>query len=103
MYLKEYKAKFLAHYRDIRRRSKGQDAIIRRFQELEGAITTHQSDVELTNLTGILQRFGLTCSPNDLHRLLPEDELEPALDIIATVRAYFQGAPTLLVRWLKTS
>ena len=90
MYLKEYKDKFLAHYRDIRRRSKGQDTIVRRLQESEGTVNTH-SRAELVDLTGLLQRFGLTCTPKDLHRLLPEDDLEPALDIIATVRAYFQG------------
>ncbi|KAF8510028.1 hypothetical protein JB92DRAFT_3119326 [Gautieria morchelliformis] len=38
-----------------------------------------------------LARFGLSC-PNDLHRLLPDDDLEPALDVIASVRAYFQVA-----------
>ena len=102
MYLKEYKAKFLAHYRDIRRRSKGQDAIVHRFQELNKVVATDRPNLELMNLTGILQRFGLTCSPNDLHRLLPEDELEPALDIIATVRAYFQGKPISQVFSIRT-
>jgi len=90
MYLKEYKDKFLAHYRDIRRRSRGQDAIVRRFQASEGIVSTQlRNDIE--DLTILLHRFGLTCTPADLPRLLPEDELEPALDIMATVRAYFQG------------
>ncbi|KAF8510023.1 hypothetical protein JB92DRAFT_3144495 [Gautieria morchelliformis] len=69
MYLKDYKDKFLAHYRDIRR----QKAKIRLF----AAFKTH--------------RGLLTCTPNDLHRLLPDDDLEPALDVIASVRAYFQA------------
>ncbi|KAF8589012.1 hypothetical protein K439DRAFT_1333756 [Ramaria rubella] len=91
MYLKEYKDKFLTHYRDIRRRSKGQDTIVRRFQISEGAVST-QLHNELVDLTELLQRFGLTCTTADLHRLLPEDGFEPALDIIATVRAYFHVA-----------
>lgn len=89
-YLKEYKNKFLAHYRDIRQRSKGHDTIVRRLQEPEGTVAA-PAHPKLADLTDLLQRFGLTCTPKDLHRLLPEDELEPALDIIATVRAYFQG------------
>ncbi|KAF8510018.1 hypothetical protein JB92DRAFT_3119320 [Gautieria morchelliformis] len=78
MYLKAYKDKFLAHYRDIRR----QKAKIRFTQ-----LGTHSLD-----LTLFLQRFGLSCTPNDLHRLLPDDDLEPALDVVASVRAYFQVA-----------
>ena len=98
MYLKEYKDKFLSHYRDIRRRSMGQDTIVHRLQEPEGILAT-QPRPELVDLTALLQRFGLTCTPKDLHRLLPEDDLEPALDIIATVRAYFQGwLPSFLLR-----
>lgn len=90
MYLKEYKDKFLAHYRDIRQRSRGQDVIIRRFQGSDALISTQlRNDIE--DLTVLLRRFGLACTPADLPRLLPEDELEPALDIMATVRAYFQG------------
>ncbi|KIJ25994.1 hypothetical protein M422DRAFT_192801, partial [Sphaerobolus stellatus SS14] len=89
--LREYKEAFLAHYKDIRRRSKGQDAIVRRFQDSEAVLST-QFRNDLTDLTELLQRFGLPCTPTDLQRLLPEDKFDPALDIIATVRAYFEVA-----------
>lgn len=100
-YLKEYKDKFLQHYKEIRRRSRGQDLVVRRLAgtgspepELDG--TTQQGAHEghskdLTTLVETLQKLGLPCTPADLHRLLPEDECEPALDIMASVRAYFQG------------
>ncbi|KAF8524910.1 P-loop containing nucleoside triphosphate hydrolase protein, partial [Hysterangium stoloniferum] len=90
-YLKEYKDKFLAHYKVIRRRSKGQDTIVRRFNDSGGIVSTQVRN-DLVDLTDLLQRFGLPCTPNDLYRLLPDDEFEPALDVIATVRAYFQVA-----------
>lgn len=92
IYLKEYKDKFLAHYKDIRRRSKGQDVIMRKFQESEGAMVSTQVRNDLIDITALLERLGLPCTPADLHRLLPDDELESALDIIASVRAYFQVA-----------
>lgn len=104
-YLQEYKDKFLQHYREIRRRSRGQDLIIRRLtgpgssepdpDEVRLQPIAQQnpesSSKELAILVGTLQKLGLPCTPADLHRLLPDDECEPALDIMASVRAYFQG------------
>ena len=39
------------------------------------------------------RRFGgsLDVQPSDLARFIPHDEYEPALEIMAEVRAYFQG------------
>jgi len=91
--LQEYKDEFLAHYRDIRRRSKGQDTIVQRLQQTEGVVSA-QLNNELLDLVELLRQFGLPCKPADLHRLLPEDGLAPALDIIATVRAYFESKQT---------
>ena len=90
MYLKEYKDKSLAHYRDIRPNSKGEDTIVRRLQEPEGIVLTHPRPKLLVDLTDLLPSSGLTFMPKDLYRLLPEDDLEPALDIIATALAYFK-------------
>ncbi|KIJ46924.1 hypothetical protein M422DRAFT_249668 [Sphaerobolus stellatus SS14] len=87
--LREYKEAFLVHCKDIRRRPKGQDAIVRRFQDSEVALST-QFRNDLTDLTELLQRFGLPCTSTDLQRLLSENKFDPALDIIATVRAYFE-------------
>lgn len=39
-----------------------------------------------------LQEMGIRTKATDLPKLLPSDPYEPALHIMATVRAYFQGA-----------
>ncbi|KIJ25989.1 hypothetical protein M422DRAFT_273000 [Sphaerobolus stellatus SS14] len=61
------------------------------FLDSEAALST-QFRNDLIDLTKLLQRFGLPCTPTNLQRLLPEDKFDSALDIIATVRAYFEVA-----------
>ena len=42
-------------------------------------------------LAGLAEMGMQGVKPADLPKLLPSDPLEPALSIMATVRAYFQG------------
>lgn len=42
-----------------------------------------------------LQEIGISSKATDLPKLLPSDPMEPALHIMATVCAHFQGMPSL--------
>jgi hypothetical protein len=42
-------------------------------------------------LAGLVDIGMVGVQPEDLPKLLPSDEMEPALDIMADVRSYFQG------------
>lgn len=47
-------------------------------------------------LTGLTEMGIVGVKPEDLYRILPPDEMEPAIEIMASVRAYFQGEPLQL-------
>jgi hypothetical protein len=42
-------------------------------------------------ITGLAEVGIISVVPGDIPKLLPPDPFEPALDIMADVRAYFQG------------
>ena len=48
-------------------------------------------------ITGINALGIHSVRPTDLARLLPSDRMEPAIEIMADVRAYFQGGNYLVV------
>jgi hypothetical protein len=45
----------------------------------------------ITKILAGLSEIGITAKAEDLPRLLPSDPMEAALNIMASVRAYFQG------------
>jgi hypothetical protein len=96
--LSDYKDKFLAHYKGTREKYD-------RF-DIMGAIESYKSsgsgkasdDPSISQSTSIakimagLAEIGMTgIRPEELPKLLPSDSMEPALMIMAEVRAYFQG------------
>ena len=88
-YLSDYKAKYLARYRAERKVQSGSGADgLRGF--INGAYDHHTL---FGNAVSYLQQMGF---PSDLKkedflRLLKPDTSEEALDIMAEVRAYYQG------------
>jgi len=108
-YFSDYREKFLSHYRSTRHAQRNQVIIqtINNFSEKAGAAGAEAEgsaepfqpmDPQLQAITRVLSGLaemgfqGLTAS--DLVKLLPPDEMEPALIIMADVRAYFQGKST---------
>ncbi|KIY48836.1 hypothetical protein FISHEDRAFT_42554 [Fistulina hepatica ATCC 64428] len=99
-YLSDYKSKFLAHYKGIRR--SGANA------SLMNAITNYKKQVgnagnnrsvetrqtyTIAKILSHLASLGVAgIDAPDLPRVLPPDEMEPAMIIMADVRAYFQVA-----------
>ena len=88
-YLSDYKAKYLAHYRAERKLHPGSEAnpSLRNF--INGL---HDQDC-FENAVSYLNRLGFPSDlkRDDLLRLLKPDASEEALDIMAEVRAYYQG------------
>lgn len=97
-YYMEYRSKFLAHYKGARLKEKSN--FIRNMQNNDG--NTMQAIGEAMSA---LTRIGLEgADASLLANLLPPDPMEPAIGIMADVRAYFQGSwLSLLIRhrpWL---
>ena len=110
-YLADYKSKFLAHYKGSREQHENTDLIknidahnappsppppiifpsTTTAPPPKPAISFFQPSVK--NALASLAAIGLPgVKAEDLPKLLPPDQMEPALIIMADVRAYFQGA-----------
>jgi hypothetical protein len=105
-YLSDYKNKFLAHYKGTREKYERLD-IMSTIQSYNSSVSSNASffffffgsrSSSTTQPTGIakimagLAEIGMSgVKPGDLPRLFPSDTMEPALVIMAEVRAYFQG------------
>ncbi|KAJ7431615.1 P-loop containing nucleoside triphosphate hydrolase protein, partial [Mycena galericulata] len=97
-YLSDYKTKFLSYYRSAREKDRN--------PRLTGAIESYMpGEEDRAGIDGpippsdIAQILSCLCSigldgvhAEDLVKLLPPDSMDPALNIMADVRAYFQVA-----------
>ncbi|KAJ7769899.1 P-loop containing nucleoside triphosphate hydrolase protein [Mycena metata] len=84
-YLSDYQAKFLAYYRGLR--EKQQNPV------LAQAIAAFKPHTNIAQALSTLAAIGLNgIHAEDLVKLLPPDHMDPALNIMADVRAYFQVA-----------
>jgi hypothetical protein len=83
-YYMEYRSKFLAHYKDARLKAKSN--FIRNMEDSDMSQAMNDAVCSLT-------RLGLEAVDASLFaNLLPPDPMEPAIGIMADVRAYFQGS-----------
>jgi Dynamin GTPase effector domain len=97
-YFMEYRSKFLGHYKGIHQKSRS------------NFIDNLQSNGEWAKnsvnkvISGLAELDLHSVDPSLLPRLLPPDPMEPAIEIMAEVRAYFQGSqcffPLFLYAWL---
>ena len=86
-YFMEYRSKFLAHYKGARLKSKSQ--FIQNLENRDDGDMMQAMNDAISSLT----RMGLeAANASLLANLLPPDPMEPAIGIMADVRAYFQGA-----------
>lgn len=100
-YFSDYKDKFMALYRGERQASSHGQLVSKLKQHggtrspsphsrLTKSPTPSVEDSTTKVLSGLTE-LGVTVKSTELLKLLPADPLEPALHIMATVRAYFQG------------
>lgn len=96
-YLADYREKFYSYYKGCREQDLNQELsssllsldIERKTKRFAGL---SESAATVNEALASLVKLGLTgLKPSDLLRLIPADEMEPALGIMADIRAYFQG------------
>ena len=99
-YLSDYKEKFLAHYKSSREKYAQSNLInsirsykSRGFSNAASKYSEYSEPIGIAKILAGLAEVGLYgLNPEDLFKLLPSDGMEPALTIMADVRAYFQGS-----------
>ncbi|EKM53567.1 uncharacterized protein PHACADRAFT_197992 [Phanerochaete carnosa HHB-10118-sp] len=101
-YYTEYRDKFLAHYKGCRRANTHGSLISNLAAYDSGKPPSSYSSSRRPVIPNFaestkgalsrLQEINISCKAADLPKLLPSDPYEPALHIMATVRAYFQVA-----------
>jgi len=88
-YYAEYRSKFFRHYK--RDRSSSKNSVVRNLDD--GNIPNSLTKVALNEAMSALAKLGFrSVEPSSLAALLPPDPMEPAIGIMADVRAYFQVA-----------
>ncbi|EMD32900.1 hypothetical protein CERSUDRAFT_76972 [Gelatoporia subvermispora B] len=96
-YYSDYKDRFLARYRGARRKIHQSSLAtkLEGYKPVKPSVLPHASDFErgvAKVLSGLNEINIAGVKASDLTKLLPTDTLEPALHIMAAVRAYFQVA-----------
>ena len=86
-YFSSYKDKFLTYYRDAR----GDNSLTEKFLLGRGKKRSSEHEASLRRALASLNEIGISAQETDLPRLLPPDPMDAALNIMASVRAYFQG------------
>ena len=91
-YYQDYRDKFMAYYRGWRHAG-SHGGIVSRLEKYSSRSASKSEFGQSTAkvLAGLAEIGMQGVKPADLPKLLPSDPLEPALSIMATVRAYFQG------------
>jgi hypothetical protein len=104
-YLSDYRSKFLSHYRASREYYE-QAKLIKAIQSYGKNQTSKMTDsrpgpIEPTGIAKVLAGLAeigmMGVKADDLPKLLPPDRMAPALEIMADVRAYFQGIQVFLI------
>ena len=98
-YLSDYRSKFLAHYRGARELYQQPDLMktIQSFstsqaRKIRFGVGYDDQPTGVAKVIAGLAEIGLSgVRAEDLAKLFPPDIMEPALEIMADVRAYFQG------------
>jgi len=91
-YFMEYHSKFLAYYREARLSATSQ--FIRNLERRDDGDMMAALNEAICSLT----RMGLERADASLFaNLLPSDPNDPAIEIMADVRAYFQGSSGILL------
>ncbi len=85
-YFMDYRSKFLGHYKGIRQKSRS--ILVDKLESNE-----KEAKLAVSRVISNLAELGLyNVDRSSLPRLLPPDPMEPAIEIMAEVRAYFQGS-----------
>jgi hypothetical protein len=89
-YYADYKEKFQKHFKSVfdATHHEGPGAEFHTFQP---DTASEERQGAMNDILRGLTTFGLSMLPADLAKLLPPSHQEPALNVMAEVRAYYQG------------
>lgn len=88
-YFFAYRTKLIGRYKTLLRKSRGEADIISLLEQHDSR-SSRSSNVD--QIISYLSGLGIGgIHAEDLAKLLPEDPMGPAVEIMAEVRAYFQG------------
>ncbi|KIJ08216.1 hypothetical protein PAXINDRAFT_89188 [Paxillus involutus ATCC 200175] len=90
-YYSDYKDKFLAYYKGCRENT-DLATKLKVYQSSKGPFPRPNYSDSITKVLSGLAEIGIVVKAEDLPKLLPSDPMEAALNIMASVRAYFQVA-----------
>ena len=93
-YFFNYRSKLLARYRTLLRESRGQVGLVQSLENYQPNTVAYQDDFwnDINTILTTLANRGIHgVQASDLVKLLPNDSMDPALEVMAEVRAYFQG------------
>jgi hypothetical protein len=83
-YFMDYRSKFLGHYKGIRQKTES---------SFVDELQNEENKQLVSRATSALAALGFSnVDLSTLPRLLPPDPMESAIEIMAEVRAYFQGS-----------
>ncbi|KIO22290.1 hypothetical protein M407DRAFT_216692, partial [Tulasnella calospora MUT 4182] len=97
-YFFDYRTKLLLRYKAAHRKSKSQSSVIQSLQDHDLSRKPQRSDAQTQwqNINDVISGLATIGIPGimatDLIKLLPDDNMGPAFEIMAEVRAYFQVA-----------
>ncbi|KIO22299.1 hypothetical protein M407DRAFT_216722 [Tulasnella calospora MUT 4182] len=97
-YFFDYRTKLLLRYKAAHRQSKSQSSVIQSLQDHDSSWKPQRNSDEAhwQNINEVLSGLATIGIPGivatDLIKLLPDDNMGPAFEIMAEVRAYFQVA-----------
>ncbi|CAA7260359.1 unnamed protein product [Cyclocybe aegerita] len=92
-YLTAYREKFMAYYKGERLRYDQTGLMTALSRTASTSSSPQDTPSVLSQIMSNLAALGISgLAPEDLKKLLPADDMEPALGIMADVRAYFQVA-----------
>jgi len=91
-YFADYRDKFLAHYRGARPKASGLSANLQSYTAPGPTEYPSGFQESVSRVLSGLSELGISAKPEDIPKMLPSDPMEPAIEIMASVRAYFQVA-----------
>lgn len=94
-YFASYKEKFTTYYKAARKDRKGESSFIKDLNRGLGAGTDFSTN--LAEAIAYLTKLGLSVKPDDVGKLIEPDMDEDVIDIMAEVRAYYQGTSMQLI------
>ncbi|KAF8603999.1 hypothetical protein BDV93DRAFT_117624 [Ceratobasidium sp. AG-I] len=89
-YLADYKEKFMAYYKTVRKSHEGESTFVEGL--MQGISPDTDFGQSLGEVLANLTKMGLSIQPHQLSKLLESDAEEDVVDIMAEVRAYYQVA-----------